>query len=261
MASPLLRTENLTKNFDAITAVNEVDTEFDEGTLHAIIGPNGAGKTTFFNLITGALDPTSGNVYFDGEDITELGPAKIAERRLIRSYQVTTVFEELSVLENVRVAAQSRHRKHNFWRSADDFPELIKKAEQVLDRVGLLQKRDATAANLSHGEQRTLELAIALATEPKLLLLDEPSSGMSSDETAEIIDLIRSLSKDITIVLVEHKMSVVMEVSEQIKVLHNGEIIADGSPEAVRNDETVQRVYLEGGQEQVENKGEQYGTA
>jgi branched-chain amino acid transport system ATP-binding protein len=156
---------------------------------------------------------------------------------------------------------QSRHSKHNFWRSADDFPEFIEKAEQVLDRVGLLQKRDATAANLSHGEQRTLELAIALATEPKLLLLDEPSSGMSSDETAEIIDLIRSLSEDITIVLVEHKMSVVMEVSEQIKVLHNGEIIADGSPEAVRNDETVRRVYLEGGQEQVENRGEQYGTA
>lgn len=261
MSEPLLRTEGLTKRFDSVTAVDDVDATFEEGTLHAIIGPNGAGKTTFFNLITGALTPSSGTVHFDGEDITDLGPAEIAQRHLIRSYQVTTVFEELSVLENVRVAAQSQHSKYNFWQSADDFPEFIETAEQVLDRVGLLEKRDATAANLSHGEQRTLELAIALATEPKLLLLDEPSSGMSSEETAEIINLIRSLAEEITVVLVEHKMSVVMEVAERIKVLHNGEVIADGSPEAVRNDETVQRVYLSGGQEQVETGGEQHGTA
>jgi branched-chain amino acid transport system ATP-binding protein len=261
MSEPLLRTEGLTKRFDTVTAVDDVDATFEEGTLHAIIGPNGAGKTTFFNLITGALTPTSGTVHFDGQDITDLGPAEIAQRRLIRSYQVTTVFEELSVLENVRVAAQSQHSKYNFWQSADEFPEFIETAEQVLNRVGLLQKRDATAANLSHGEQRTLELAIALATEPKLLLLDEPSSGMSSEETAEIIDLIRSLAEEITIVLVEHKMSVVMEVAERIKVLHNGGVIADGSPEAVRNDETVQRVYLSGGQEEVEAGGGQHGTA
>jgi branched-chain amino acid transport system ATP-binding protein len=247
MGPALLETRGLTKRFDAITAVDDVDASFQEGTLHAIIGPNGAGKTTFFNLLTGALEPTSGTITFDGENITDLPPEAIARRRLVRSYQVTTVFNQLPVLENVRVAVQARHSKYNFWRDTDDMPELIGEAERILERVGLLQKRDALAANLSHGEQRTLELAIALGGDPKMLLLDEPSSGMSAEETADIIGLIQELAEDFTIVLVEHKMSVVMQVADRIIVLHNGGVLADGSPEEVRNDETVRRVYLEGG--------------
>lgn len=247
MSPPLLETQALTKQFDAIVAVDNVNATFEEGTLHAIIGPNGAGKTTFFNLLTGSLKPTSGTITFDGEDITPLSPSEIAERKLVRSYQVTTVFDGLSVLENVRVAVQARHSKYNFWKDTDDIPELIEEAERILNRVGLSEKRHATAANLSHGEQRTLELAIALGGDPKMLLLDEPSSGMSAEETADIIGLINELADDFTIILVEHKMSVVMQVADRIMVLHDGSVLAEGTPEEVRNDETVQRVYLEGG--------------
>jgi len=249
MSEALLETENLTKRFDGVTAVNDVSTTFDSDSLHAIIGPNGAGKTTFFNLLTGALRPTDGRIYFNDEDITELSPEEIARRRLTRSYQVTTVFDELSVLENVRVAIQARHSMYNFWSKASSMGNLVSEAEEILERVGLLNKRDSEAANLSHGERRTLEIAVALGTDPKMLLLDEPTSGMSSEETNEMIDLIENLSQGVTIVLVEHKMSVVMQISDRIKVLHHGEIIADGSPKEVRNDEEVRRVYLEGGAE------------
>lgn len=249
MSEALLATENLTKRFEGVTAVNDVSTTFDEDSLHAVIGPNGAGKTTFFNLLTGALRPTSGRIYFDGEDITELSPEEIARQRLTRSYQVTNVFDELSVLENVRVSIQARHSMYNFWSKASSMPDLVTEAEAILDRVGLLNKREQNAEILSHGERRTLELAVALGTDPKMLLLDEPTSGMSSEETKEMIGLISELASDVTIVLVEHKMSVVMQVSDRIKVLHRGQIIADGTPREVQNDEEVRRVYLEGGAE------------
>lgn len=247
MGNVLLETKGLTKKFDAITAVDHVDVTFEEGSLHSIIGPNGAGKTTFFNLLTGALQPTAGEITFNGEDITDLQPSEIAREGLVRSYQVTTVFDGLSVLENVRIAVQARHTAYNFWNEADDYSELIEEAERILEKVGLSHKADVEAANLSHGEQRTLELGIALGGDPELLLLDEPSSGMSSEETNEIIDLIEEIAEDVTIILVEHKMSVVMQVSDRIMVLHNGQKLADGSPEEVQNDEDVRQVYLEGG--------------
>ena len=246
MSEALLRTEKLRKDFKGLTAVNEVDAEFDRERLHAIIGPNGAGKTTFFNLLTGTLRPTSGRILFKGEEITDEEPEEIARRGLTRSYQVTNVFDGLTVLENVRVAVQARHTAYNFWSDADSRTEFIEEAERILERVDLSAKSDRLAETLSHGEQRTLELAVALGTNPEMLLLDEPSSGMSAEETREIITLIEELARDKAIVLVEHKMSVVMNVADRILVLHNGEVIADGSPQEIRENKQVQEVYLGG---------------
>lgn len=244
----LLETEHLTKKFKSVVATNDVTTTFEKDMLHAIIGPNGAGKTTFFNLLSGKLKPTSGDIYYKNERITDLDPEDIAQRHMIRSYQVTTVFDSLTVLENVRIAVQAQNTMYNFWTDTEDMPEFVEKAEAILNRVGMLDKAGAKAENLSHGEQRTLELAIALGGEPDLLLLDEPTSGMSSEETNQMISLIQELSEETTIILVEHKMSVVMQVADRIKVLHDGRILSDGTPEEIRNDEEVQSVYLQGGQ-------------
>lgn len=243
MRSPILEVDGLTRKFGGFTAVNHVTTTFEDE-ICAIIGPNGAGKTTFFNLLTGVLEPTSGRIVFQGEDITAMSPEDIARQGLMRSFQITQLFEDLTTLENVRVAVQSTTGSYNFWRSIDDYPELTNRAEELLTRVGMEGKRDQLAANLSHGEQRTLEIAVALGTDPDLLLLDEPSSGMSPEETNDVIELLGALGRDIPIVLVEHKMGVVREVADRIVVLHRGEIIADGPPDVVRQDEQVRTVYL-----------------
>lgn len=240
----ILRVDELTKTFDGLTAVDNVSVEFLDDELHAIIGPNGAGKTTFFNLLTGALEPTSGRIYFEGDDITNLDPDGIAQRGIIRSYQVTKLFDGLSVLENVAIAVQSNDSSYRFWSQPD--PAVNERAHEILDRVGLSAKADQTAEDLSHGEQRTLEIAVALGTDPKLLLLDEPTSGMSPEETTEVIDLINELQQEFPVVLIEHKMSVVNEVADKIMVLYNGRKIADDVPSVVQDNEEVRRVYLEG---------------
>jgi branched-chain amino acid transport system ATP-binding protein len=247
MSQPLLETRNLTKTFEGLVAVDGVSVSFDADQLHAIIGPNGAGKTTFFNLLTGALEPTDGTIHFDGENITNESPVEIARRGLVRSYQETTLFDQLSVLENVAVAVQSTSNVYDFWTSSEAHPEILEEAEEILNRLSLAEERDQLVANLSHGDQRTLEIAVVLGTDPDLLLLDEPSSGMSPEETSEVIELVEELSEDLPIVLIEHKMSVVMQVSDRIMVLHNGQKIADGSPSEVRNDQQVQEVYLGSG--------------
>ena len=249
MGDPVLEVENLIKEFGGLTAVSEVTATFHDDELVAVIGPNGAGKTTFFNLLTGVLTPTAGTIQFDGDDITDLGAAAIARRGLIRSYQITQLFDELTVLENVRIAAQTDANPYEFWRPIDDHPELTDRAERVLDRVGLSDKRDEPAATLSHGEQRTLEIAVSLGTDPTMLLLDEPSSGMSPEETTDVIELLGELAADFPLMLVEHKMAVVWEVADRIIVLHKGEKIADGSPADVRTDDRVRRVYL--GEEEI----------
>lgn len=240
----ILRVQGLTKTFEGIVAVDDVSAEFLDDELHAIIGPNGAGKTTFFNLLTGALEPTAGTILFEGEDITDIGPSEIARRGIVRSYQVTKLFDGLTVLENVAIAVQSNENSYNFWNKTD--PEVTDRAREILAEVNLTSKADDLASTLSHGEQRTLEIAVALGTDPKLLLLDEPTSGMSPEETRDVIQLVGELQRDFPIILIEHKMSVVNEVADRILVLHNGMKIADDEPEAVRQDQEVRRVYLEG---------------
>lgn len=240
----ILRVEGLTKKFEGIVAVDDVTARFYRDELHAIIGPNGAGKTTFFNLLTGALTPNKGTIVFEEEDITDLTPSEIARRGMVRSYQLTTLFDGLTVLENVAIAVQANENSYNFWSEVD--PEITTRSNEVLERVDLEDKADHLASALSHGEQRTLEIAVALGTNPDLLLLDEPTSGMSPEETREIIRLVDELQDDLPIILIEHKMSVVNEVADRILVLHNGQKIADDDPDVVRQDDEVRRVYLEG---------------
>ncbi|MBI3634589.1 MAG: ABC transporter ATP-binding protein [Candidatus Rokubacteria bacterium] len=243
-AAPLLRTEKLTRAYGSLLAVNQVDFALHEGELRSIIGPNGAGKTTFFRLISGEVAPTSGRIWFRDRDVTGLPQHAIARLGVAKSYQITSIFPHLTVLENVRVVAQGAEQAFDFWRRADALVSARERAEAMLDTVGLDGKGPLLAAYLSHGQKRHLELAIALASDPVLLLLDEPTAGMSPEETDETIVLIRSLIKGRTIVLVEHKMKLVMNVSDRITVLHQGQVLADGTPEEIRANETVQRTYL-----------------
>jgi branched-chain amino acid transport system ATP-binding protein len=241
---PLLRTEALTIRFGGLTALNQVNFAIRRGEIRAVIGPNGAGKSTFFNCLTGVLRPTSGSIAFNGEDITGLSPDRISRKGIARSYQITNILPNASVMENVRIAAQSRRHGWNMLAHHRAFPDLMGKAEAVLDQVGLRGKAEELAANLSHGEQRNLEIGIALATEPQLLCLDEPTAGMSATETHETMALVRRIASNLTILIVEHDMQVVMELAHRITVLHYGEILAEGSPEDIQQNPRVLEVYL-----------------
>jgi branched-chain amino acid transport system ATP-binding protein len=230
--------------FGGLAALNKVSFSLPAGEIRAIIGPNGAGKSTFFNCVTGVLRPTSGRIIFNGEDITGLPPHRISQKAIARSYQITNILPGATVLENVRVAVQSRHHSWNLLRHYRAFGDLIDRGRAVLDAVGLQGKEDELAANLSHGEQRNLEIGIALATEPKLLCLDEPTAGMSPAETLETMALVRRIARDLTILIVEHDMQVVMELAQRITVLHYGEIIAEGPPAEIQRNPRVLEVYL-----------------
>ena len=240
----MLRTEGLTIRFGGLTALNNVNFEIRRGEIRAIIGPNGAGKSTFFNCLTGVLRPTSGRIVFNGEEITGLPPNLISRKGIARSYQITNIMPNATVLENVRIAAQSRRHGWSMLRHYTAFPDIIEKAQAVLASVGLAGKADELAANLSHGEQRNLEIGIALATEPQLLCLDEPTAGMSAAETHGTMELVRRIAKNLTTVIVEHDMQVVMELCDRITVLHYGEILADGTPKEIQDNARVQEVYL-----------------
>jgi len=240
----VLRTEGLTIRFGGLTALNNVNFELRRGEIRAIIGPNGAGKSTFFNCLTGVLRPTAGRVVFNGNDITGLPPNLISRAGIARSYQITNILPNATTLENVRIAAQSRRHGWNMLRHHSDFRDIIDKAEAVLASVGLAAKADELASNLSHGEQRNLEIGIALATEPQLLCLDEPTAGMSAGETHGTMELVRRIAKDLTILIVEHDMQVVMELCNRITVLHYGAILADGTPQEIQQNARVQEVYL-----------------
>jgi branched-chain amino acid transport system ATP-binding protein len=243
-AIPLLEVRRLTKAFGGLMAVLDVDFTMPRGEVRAIIGPNGAGKTTFFNMIAGQLTPTRGRILFKGRDITALPVHERSRLGVGRSYQITNVFPDLSTLENVRVAAQSRLVHYAFWRDAEELGESSQRAEGVLRAIGLWPKRDIVAANLSHGEQRHLEIGIVLATEPELLLLDEPTAGMSPEERSRTAQMVRAIAATTTVILVEHDMDVVMEISDRITVFHYGKILAEGSPGEIRANADVQRVYL-----------------
>ena len=245
---PLVRTELLTKSFGALTAVNAVTLEVQEGSLHSVIGPNGAGKTTFFNLLTGQHTPTSGRIVFDGRDIAGTPPHGIAHLGIARSFQRTSVFPTLSILDNVWLAAFARQKPWRglAWRRADRYPELTQRALAVLGEVGLGEKAGQPAREISHGEQRQLELAIALAASPRLLLLDEPAAGLSPDETQKMVALVRKLKGRYTIILIEHKIDVVMTMSDRISVMHFGSVIAEGNPAEIQRNAEVRRAYLGG---------------
>jgi branched-chain amino acid transport system ATP-binding protein len=245
---PLVRTELLTKSFGALTAVNAVTLEVVEGSLHSVIGPNGAGKTTLFNLLTGQLAPTSGRIIFDGRDIAGTPPHRIAHLGIARSFQRTSIFPTLSIADNVWLAAFARQESWRglAWRRADGYPALTRRALDVLGEVGLGDKARLPARQISHGEQRQLELAIALAAGPRLLLLDEPAAGLSPDETQKMVALVQKLKGRYTILLIEHKIDVVMSMSDRISVMHFGSVIAQGSPHEIRQNAEVRRAYLGG---------------
>jgi len=245
---PLVRTEHLTKTFGALTAVNDVSIDVKEGTLHSVIGPNGAGKTTFFNLLTGQHTPTSGRIVFNGRDIVGTPPHGVAHLGIARSFQRTSIFPTLSILDNVWLSAFARQDSWRglAWRRADRYPELSWRAVEVLGEVCLGQKAGQPAREISHGEQRQLELAIALAAAPRLLLLDEPAAGLSPDETQKMVGLVRKLKGRYTIVLIEHKIGVVMSMSDRISVMHFGSVIAEGTPAEIQRDAEVRRAYLGG---------------
>jgi branched-chain amino acid transport system ATP-binding protein len=234
----------LTVRFGGLAALSQVNFSVQRDEVRAIIGPNGAGKSTFFNCLTGVLRPTSGRIVFNGEDITGLPSNAISQRGIARSYQITNILPNATTRENVRIAAQSRRHAWNMVKHHSEFADINEKTRKALDAVGLLAKADELAANLSHGEQRNLEIGIALATEPSLLCLDEPTAGMSAAETHETMQLVRKIAKDLTILIVEHDMQVVMELADRITVLHYGEILAEGTPEEIQKNPKVQEVYL-----------------
>src|SRR5262245_14970592 len=242
--APVLATDGLTVRFGGLTALDRISLTVPPGEIRAIIGPNGAGKSTLFNCLTGVIQPTAGRIVFNGEDITGLPPDRISRKAIARSYQVTNLLPGVTVLENVRIAAQSRRHSWNLLRHHRAFADVMARAQSVLEAVGLAGKEDELAANLSHGEQRNLEIGIALATEPTLLCLDEPTAGMSVTETHATVELVRRIAADLTIMIVEHDMEVVMGLAHRITVLHYGQVLAEGSPAEIQANPRVQEVYL-----------------
>lgn len=243
-ADSFLKVTGLIKKFGALAAVNGIDFDLRRGELRAIIGPNGAGKTTFFNVLTGGFPPTEGKVYFKGDDITGLSPDRITRKGIGRSFQVTSIFSNLTALENIQPAVQARqgppHPFRNLWSRSETWD----RAEDILEMVGLLERRDVRAGEMSHGEQKLVDIAIALASDPELLLLDEPTAGLSAVETRAVTEKIRALAEQRTIMLVEHDMKVVMSLAQKISVFHQGTVLAEGTPEDIRSNEEVRRVYL-----------------
>jgi branched-chain amino acid transport system ATP-binding protein len=240
----ILRVDGIGKRFGGFTALDGVTVAFPRGRLTAIIGPNGAGKSTLFNLISGAFPPTAGTVTFEGCDITGLPQHAFARLGIAKSFQITNVFPQLTATENVRIAVQAMRKRFDFWTPRGRFRDMTARAEALLDLVGLSRHRDRHAGNLAHGEQRCLEIALALACNPKLLLLDEPTAGMSPEETRTMMDLIVRLAAERTVILVEHKMKLVMGICDRLIVLHHGELLAEGVADEIRANDEVKRVYL-----------------
>jgi branched-chain amino acid transport system ATP-binding protein len=241
----MLEVRQLVKSFGALRATDGIDLAVREGETHAIIGPNGAGKTTFISQLAGNLRPDSGRILFGGEDVTTLGAQHRARKGLARSFQITSIYPEFSALDNVALAVQA-HAGHSFrfWKRARSEPALRQPAEQILAEVGLAGRAGVLAANLSHGEQRQLEVAMALATRPRLLLLDEPMAGMGIEESQRMIGFLGQLKQKHTMILVEHDMDAVFKLADRISVLVYGRLIATGAPEAIRANPEVRTAYL-----------------
>lgn len=249
MTSIILETHNLRKAFGALVAVDDVSIQVQEGTIHSIIGPNGAGKTTFFNLLSGTIEPTAGQVIFKGRDITQVPTHRMAHIGLGRSFQITNLFPNLTALENVRLACQALGRDNfSFLRPAGYFRRYEERAWAILQQVDLTPRALQLARTLPHGDQRKLELGIILASDPELMLLDEPTAGMAAEQVPELMALIQAIHTDgnKTIILVEHNMNVVMSASDRITVMHQGKVIAEGTPAEIAANEMVQTAYLGG---------------
>jgi branched-chain amino acid transport system ATP-binding protein len=245
MAEAVLRTERLTKHFGGLAAVNDVSLEFFTDQIHAVIGPNGAGKTTLASLLSGDLPCTSGSVYLDGEDIAGLSADRISQRGVGRSYQKTNIFLPFTVFENCRIAAQSRlPSSMRFIRPAPAYLGVVREAQRALAEVGLEHRAQELAATLSHGEQRQLEIAMTLATRPRILLLDEPLAGMGSEESARMVELLRKLRQAHAMLLVEHDMDAVFALADRLTVMVDGRVLESGAPELIRASAAVQEAYL-----------------
>ena len=244
MREPILRVKGLTKSFGGLVAVNNVDFELPPEQLHAIIGPNGAGKTTFFNLISGFLSADSGRVIFLGKDILGKPPHKISQLGIARTLQIKSVFNGLSVYDNVRIAAHSRARFLHPFRSRRKYTETARRVDRILEHMGLTAHAYELAGNLSYGDVGLVEMAIALATRPKLLLLDEPIAGMSPEETDRTVEKIRDMSQELNIILIDHDMEVVFRIADVITVMNQGAMLCQGTPEQVAQDRRVQEAYL-----------------
>ncbi|MBK6869035.1 MAG: ABC transporter ATP-binding protein [Burkholderiales bacterium] len=241
----ILETRGLVKEFKGFVAVNGVDLKVQRGTIHALIGPNGAGKTTCFNLLTKFLEPTRGQIVFDGHDITREKPADIARRGVVRSFQISSTFPNMSVLENVRVALQQKlGTAFNFWRSERTLDQLNERCMELLGFVGLADFAHLTAVELPYGRKRALEIATTLAMEPKLMLLDEPTQGMGAEDVDMVTDLIKKVAANRTILMVEHNMGVVGKIADTITVLQFGEVIAEGPYEQVSHNPQVLEAYM-----------------
>jgi branched-chain amino acid transport system ATP-binding protein len=245
VTTPILNVVELSKRFDGLVAVNAVSLEALSGEVHAVIGPNGAGKTTLINLLSGDLPPSSGSILFEGHDIAGLPAHRISQLGVSRSYQKTNIFAGFTVFENCRLAAQSRlATSMRFFRPANAYGAVNDAAERALELVGLSRQRDGVAGMLSHGEQRQLEIAMTLATRPKVLLLDEPLAGMGAEESAEMTTLIARLAATHAILLVEHDMDAVFSVAHRLTVMVNGRVLESGAPQAIRQSKAVQEAYL-----------------
>jgi branched-chain amino acid transport system ATP-binding protein len=245
--TPVLDTHRLSRSFGALQAVRDVSIRVEPGEFRAVIGPNGAGKTTLFNLISGKLAPSSGEVFFRNEDVTSMSDVARCQRGISRTFQITSIFPDLTVEENVRIAVQLKSQGNfRFFGGHAHLKASAQRAREMLDLLGIIEHADALASTLAHGNQRLLEIAMAVAQDPLLLLLDEPTQGLSAEETTEAVEVIRRIARDrkLTVLLVEHDMEVVFGLADRISVLHFGEIIANGTPREIQVNPEVQKAYL-----------------
>lgn len=245
MTTPLLELRGLVRRYGGIIATDHLNLAVSEGETHAIIGPNGAGKTTLIQQISGGLRPDEGSILFQGQDITDLPMNKRVQLGLARSYQITNIFRHCTVMDNLALAVQARHgTSMRFWRPVIQESELFDEARTLAEKIGLSQRMDTLAGNLAHGEQRLLEVGLALATRPRMLLLDEPMAGMGPKESRSLLPLVQSLSEELAVLLVEHDMETVFQLADRISVLVSGRVIATGTPEEIRHNADVRKAYL-----------------
>jgi len=241
----ILELINVHKDFKGLKVLKEVTLSIEEGECHAIIGPNGAGKSTLFNVITGKYKPSQGRIFFNGKDITGIAPHKISRRGLARSFQIINVFPQMTVFSNVRNAILSKKKiRFNPFLRLEKLHDIYEETMRIMKIFGLMEMKDIPASELSYGQQRALEIGISLATDPKLILLDEPTAGMTREQTREAVGLIKNVTKGKTLMMVEHDMDVVFHIADRITVLYYGEILASGTPDEIRKNERVRKAYL-----------------